>query len=75
MPLVFLDTPQIDLLEKTHQNDPDRYRSFQTKWSARGCSLVFTSTQRSSDDLLNALIHIVEDNVVRRRNGKKRPKK
>ncbi|MGH9406043.1 MAG: hypothetical protein ACRD3D_09455 [Terriglobia bacterium] len=47
MPLVFLDTPQIDLLEKTRRNSPDRYSSVQTKWSARGCSLVFTATQAS----------------------------
>lgn len=47
MPLIFLDTPQINLLEEIRRSDPHRYASFQSDWHERGCSLVFTSTQAS----------------------------
>lgn len=47
MPLIFLDTPQINLLEEIRRRDPHRYASFQADWHERGCSLVFTLTQAS----------------------------
>jgi hypothetical protein len=45
MPLIFLDTPQIDLLEEQRRGDPVRYASFCDAWKRRGCTLVFTLTQ------------------------------
>jgi putative intracellular protease/amidase len=45
VPLIFLDTPQIDVLEKTRRTDPGRYRSFCDAWKRRGYTLVFTLTQ------------------------------
>lgn len=43
MSLIFLDTPQIDLLERVRRSDPVRYRSFLDTWKGRGCVLVLTS--------------------------------
>lgn len=47
MPLIFLDTPQIHLLEGVRRTDPHQYALFQSDWHERGCSLVFTSTLAS----------------------------
>jgi len=43
--LIFLDTPQIGLLEEKRRTDYARYRSFCNAWKQRGCTLVFTWTQ------------------------------
>jgi len=43
--LVFLDTSQIDLLEKARRGDPLRYSSFRDTWKRRGCTLVLTLAQ------------------------------
>lgn len=45
MPLIFLDTPQIALLEETLRIDPVRYSSFCGAWKQRGYALVFTGAQ------------------------------
>jgi hypothetical protein len=45
MPLIFLDTPQIDLLEEKRRGDPVGYASFCDTWKRRGYTLVFTLTQ------------------------------
>ena len=45
MPLIFLDTPQIDVLETARRTDPDGYRSFLDTWKRLRCTLVFTLTQ------------------------------
>ena len=45
VPLIFLDTPQIDLLERVRRSDPVRYSSFRDTWKRRGCTLVLTLAQ------------------------------
>jgi len=45
--LIFLDTPQIDLLEGVRRTDPVRYSYFRDAWRARGNTLVFTTTHAS----------------------------
>lgn len=45
MPLIFLDTPQIGLLEEKRRSNPVRYSSFRDAWKRRGYTLVFTMTQ------------------------------
>ncbi len=43
--LIFLDTPQIGLLEGVRRSDPVRYSSFRDTWKRRGCTLVLTLAQ------------------------------
>jgi len=43
--LIFLDTPQISLLEEKRRTEPLRYSSFCDSWKRSGCILVFTSAQ------------------------------
>ncbi len=43
--LIFLDTPQIDLLERVRRSDRLRYSSFRDTWKRRGCTLVLTLAQ------------------------------
>jgi hypothetical protein len=45
VPLIFLDTPQIALLEETLRIDPVRYSSFCGAWKQREYTLVFTGAQ------------------------------
>jgi hypothetical protein len=45
VPLIFLDTPQIALLEEERRSDPVRYFSFCHAWKERGYTLVLTITQ------------------------------
>ncbi len=47
MALIFLDTPQIGLLESIRRRDALRYSSFRNTCGSRGCTLVFTTTQAS----------------------------
>lgn len=47
MALIFLDTPQIDVLETAQRTDPSGYHSFLESWTRLGCNLVFTSTMQS----------------------------
>lgn len=47
MSLVFLDTPQIDLLERVRRSDLARYSSFRDIWQQVGCTLVLTLAQES----------------------------
>jgi hypothetical protein len=47
MPLVFLDTSHIHLLERVSRVDPVRYSSFRDTWQRRGCTLVWTLAQDS----------------------------
>jgi hypothetical protein len=55
VPLIFLDTPQVDLLERVRRTDHGRYSSFRDTWERRRCTLVLTLAQegelrRYSDD-------------------------
>ena len=43
--LIFLDTPQIGLLEEKQRTDYARYNSFCNAWKLHGFTLVFTLTQ------------------------------